>query len=125
MIAPLLTWGDWLTSAGFGGTAAVVAAVIAFFGVRRAAATQRENARKDHWWDRLKWAVDLVLSGDEGKANVGLTALLAITEAKGFDRDEWNFLRRIADLFLATDPSGTLEADEGEEEPDEHDSVED
>lgn len=98
--------------------------MIAFFGVRRAAATQRENARKDHWWDRLKWAIELVVSGDEDKANVGPTALLAITESKGFDRDEWNFLRRISDLFLAIDASGTLAIGEGEEEPDGHDSVE-
>lgn len=128
MIYPLLTWGAWLTSSGFGGTMAVSAALIAFLGVSRTATTQRENARKDQWWDRLKWAIDFVLSGDEDKANVGLTALAAITEAEGFDRDEWNFLRRIADRFLGPAPSGTLEQAGqimGEEATDGDDNVED
>lgn len=119
---PLLTWGQWLTSSGFGGAAAVAAALVAFIGVLRASAVQRENARKDQWWDRTKWAVDLVLSGDEASANVGLAALAAITEAEGFDRDEINFLRRITDLFLLEDESGTLEAGigQGEEDTDGH-----
>lgn len=52
---PMLTWGQWLTSSGFGGTAAVLAAVIAFVGVRRTSRVQRDNARKDQWWDRLEW----------------------------------------------------------------------
>lgn len=123
MIAPLLTWGDWLTSPGFGGTAAVVAAVIAWLGVRRSTRVQsqtasrvlraeRENARKDQWWDRLKWAVELALSSDEATSNAGLEALRAINETEGFDRDELNFLARIADLFLADAESGTLEPDE-------------
>jgi len=111
MTHPLLTWGDWLTSPGFGGTAAVVAAVLALIGVRRSTAVQRENARKDQWWDRLKWAVDLVLSGDEAAANVGLAALTAITQAQGFDTDELNFLERITELFLEPDESGTLESE--------------
>lgn len=110
-VSALLTWGQWLTSPGFGGAAAVVAAVLALIGVRRASAVQRQNARKDQWWDRLKWAVDLVLSGDEARANAGLAALTAITQAHGFDQDELNFVERIAGLFLEPEESGTLEAE--------------
>ena len=114
----LLTWGQWLTSSGFGGTAAVLAAALALIGVRRSSAIYRENARKDQWWDRLKWAVDMVLSGDEQRANVGLAALSAIAEAQGFDRDELTFLRRVTDLFLLEDESGTLEREPGTESAD-------
>lgn len=125
----LLTWGEWLTSAGFGGTAAVVAALLALVGARRSAAVQRENARKDQWWDRLKWAVDLILSGDEPSANVGLAALAAITQAQGFDADELDFIERINSLFLEADESGTLDVEsqqgqrfeEGKEDADGHD----
>lgn len=115
---PLLSWGQWFTSAGFGGTAAVIAALLALIGVRRAAAVQRENARKDQWWDRLKWAVDLILSGDESSANVGLAALAAIAQAQGFDDDELNFLQQISSLFLGPDESGTLDG-EPEQQPEE------
>lgn len=111
-VVPLLTWGQWLTSPGFGGSAAVVAAVITFVGVRRAAAVQRENARRDQWWDRLKWAVDLALSDDEATANAGLEAMRAITETEGFDDDELNFIAHITDLFLLDTESGTLEQDQ-------------
>lgn len=108
---PMLTWSQWLTSAGFGGTAAVLAAGIAFIGVRRTSRVQRDNARKDQWWDRLKWAVDLILAGDEAKANVGLSALDAIAKTPGFDADEQRFLRAVTQLFLLEDESGTLEPD--------------
>jgi hypothetical protein len=121
----LLTWGDWLTSSGFGGTTAVVAAALAFLAARRSAAVQRENAHKDQWWDRLKWAVELALSGDEAGANVGLAAFTAIAQAEGSDADELEFIKRINGLFLATGKSGTLEevesyqgSEEGEEDPD-------
>lgn len=103
---------DWVRTPGFGGAAAVAAAVVAFLGVRRSNATQRENARKAQWWDRLKWAVELALSPDEAQSAAGLTALEAITEATGFDPDEANFIANIANLFLGGDPSGRLEGEE-------------
>lgn len=113
---PMLTWGQWLTSSGFGGAAAVLAAVIAFVGVRRTSRVQRDNARKDQWWDRLKWAADLILSGDEDKANVGLSALDAIAKTPGFDADEQRFLRAVTQLFLLDDESGTLDSGTGYDE---------
>jgi len=119
VIYPLLSWGEWLTSPGFGGAAAVVAAVIAFLGVRRSTATQRENARKDQWWDRLKWAVELALDPDEAKAHAGLEALQAMTETtQGLDEEELSFLARITDLFLVEDESGTLEQDQEDNDDD-------
>lgn len=73
-----LTWGTWLTSSGFGGTAAVVAACIAFLAASRSVRGQRETARKQQWWDRARWALDLTLSEDRVHRIVGLEVLDAL-----------------------------------------------
>lgn len=54
MSVPLLAWGTWLTSPGFGGTTAVVAAAIAFVGVGRTVGVQREAHRKQQWRERAR-----------------------------------------------------------------------
>ena len=115
---PFITWGQWLTSPGFGGAAAVLAAALAFSGVARASAVQRENARREHWWDRLKWAVELLRSAEPIDVEVGIEALTAITEADGFDTDEMNFLSHITRHLLPRPSSGTLETPPDEEERD-------
>lgn len=82
-----LDWlGAWAQSPGFGGLAAVVAAVIAYRAARKAADTQRVNAaadraqreraeRKNQWWARAQWALDLTLSQDTETRTVGYDML--------------------------------------------------
>lgn len=112
MIASELALGDWLTSAGFGGAAAVAAAAIAYAAAWRTARAHRDSSRRDQWWDRLKWAVELALSPEPTRSAAGLRALEAIMDATGFDDDEWKFIANIADVFLVDDRSGTLESEE-------------
>ncbi|MEW1981197.1 hypothetical protein AB0333_09755 [Citricoccus sp. NPDC079358] len=85
----LLAWGyAFSTSAGLGGVAALVAAMIAYRGVTRSADTARQTALEAsnmarntaleaQWWENARWAVDRLLSGsgvseDAGKESVEL-----------------------------------------------------
>lgn len=83
--------GEWLMSAGFGGTAAVVAAVIAGVIARRnrrseAAQTRAdrdaENARalEARWWEQARWAAHLTVAGDERSVALGNAALGALID---------------------------------------------
>ena len=69
----------FLRSPGFGGLAAVVAAAIAFLGVVRSNATKRKADRKQQWWDRARWALDLLLGETETARDVGVAALDALS----------------------------------------------
>jgi len=112
MATVAITAGEWLKSPGFGGLAAVVAASIAYVGVRRSTAVQRKNARTDQWWDRLKWAVELALSPEPTKYKAGIRALEAVIDATGYDADEATFVANVADVFVEADGSGTLDSEE-------------
>ncbi|MDP9998295.1 hypothetical protein [Pseudarthrobacter sulfonivorans] len=53
---------NWLqtfvVSPGFGGLAAVVAATIAFFGVRRQINATKKDKKEERWWATLTWVYD-------------------------------------------------------------------
>ncbi|WMY78493.1 hypothetical protein [Citricoccus sp. I39-566] len=78
-----LAWGyGFSTSAGLGGVAALVAAVIAYRGVSRSADTSRrtaleasnmarDTALEAQWWENARWAVDRLLSGSEVSEDAG------------------------------------------------------
>ncbi|KNX39685.1 hypothetical protein [Luteipulveratus halotolerans] len=50
--------GEWARSPGFGGVAAVAAAVIAYRAASKNAKSQADQAVEDRWWDQAKWAVE-------------------------------------------------------------------
>ena len=82
--ASTLDWlRDWLLSPGFGGAAAVLAAVIAFLAARRQAEVNRVAGRKEQWWKRAEWALNLTLSDKSENRIVGLDTLDALS------RSEW------------------------------------
>lgn len=74
-------WREFALSPGFGGLAAVIAASIAYAGVRRTTRHQREAARKQQWWERAHWALDLTLQDDLEARLVGLNVLDALAES--------------------------------------------
>ena len=83
-LAATLDWlREWLLSPGFGGAAAVLAAVIAFFAARRQAEVNRIAGRKEQWWKRAEWALNLTLSDKSENRIVGLDTLDALS------RSEW------------------------------------
>ncbi len=77
-----LDWGGFALSPGLGGLAAVLAASIAYAGLRRAVHQQREAARKQQWWDRARWALDLTLADDSARREVGFEMLDALATSE-------------------------------------------
>lgn len=86
-------WDSWLKSPGFGGLAAVFAAVIAFFAARLASRTSREQAEKDRtqrtvterksqWWARAQWALDLLKERETAIREMGLRVLEALGKSE-------------------------------------------
>lgn len=78
MVGPALTWFagmgaptlDWLakfaTSPGFGGLAAVIAALVAYRAARRTADAARSSATSQQWWETARWAADKLLMSSQG-----------------------------------------------------------
>ncbi|MFE5836890.1 hypothetical protein [Arthrobacter sp. NPDC056493] len=64
---------DWLRYAA--AFAPLLAAVIAGWIAWRALAQRREADRRDQWWKRTQWAIDLAMDRDFSRAVVGLVAL--------------------------------------------------
>ena len=86
-------WGTFLTSAGFGGSLAVVGATVA-------ALVALHNSRKDRtqkqaasdlaqWWDRFTWACEKAVSTTPGESEMGLSVLTALIDTP-WARDEDN-----------------------------------
>jgi hypothetical protein len=90
---------EWSRSAGFGGTAAIVAATIAYRAARSNARRQQFVDRKVQWWARAQWALDRALSDDRRTQAIGLGML----EALG--RSEWagEHEEDLVDVVLAED----------------------
>lgn len=94
--------GRWLTSPGFRGLAAVIAATIAYAGVRRSIRAQRDATRKEQWWERARWALDLTLSDESITRTIGLEVLDALGDSEFGSEHEFDL------VAAATSP--TLEA---------------
>lgn len=102
---------EWVRSPGFGGVAALVAAVIAYRAARRAAAVQRANAnddrdqreraeRKNQWWLRAQWALDRTLDQDSEARTVGFNVLQALAESEWADQHEADIVAAATDRAL-------------------------
>lgn len=72
----------WAQTPGFGGAAAVIAATIAFGASRYQARVQWAAQRKEQWWKRAEWALNLTLSDDSVASEIGISVLgaLALSE---------------------------------------------
>ena len=102
--------GQWLMSPGFGGLAVVVAAVVAFWGVSRTVKVQRDANRKQQWWERARWALDLTLYDDSTTRAVGFEVLAALAGS------EWASEHEAEVIDAAVGP--TLQAYEEQREDD-------
>ena len=56
--AAVVDLGQFITSSGFGGLAALVAALLAFRAAILKLSADREVARQNRWWDSLSWIYD-------------------------------------------------------------------
>lgn len=78
-------WGAFLTSAGFGGSLAVVgasvAAAIAFHNSRSDRSQKRDADDLAQWWGRFTWACEKAVSTKRGESEMGLSVLTALIDA--------------------------------------------
>jgi len=57
-------FGRFITSPGFGGLAALLAAGLAFLGVHRKQQHDTEVSRQDRWWSTVTWTYDRATAPD-------------------------------------------------------------
>lgn len=102
----------WLQSPGFAGTAAVVAAFVAFRASRNA-------QRLDAWWKRVEWALGLYVPQDatDRDRRVGLAALEALQASRLARRAESDFVASVVDA-VTLDPLGDGADDDDWEDSD-------
>ncbi|MFC5379459.1 hypothetical protein [Aquipuribacter nitratireducens] len=88
--APL--WQGFLLSPGFGGLAALLAALVAgavAASVARRDRLQRERTdRKNQWWTRAQWALDATTSDRAWVRVTGFRMLEALAESEWADEHE-------------------------------------
>lgn len=98
----VLEWLDaWVRTPGSAGTAAVAAALIALRGVKVNADTQREATRKEQWWERARWALDLTLSENTQDREVGFAVLDALADSEWAKEHESDVIEAATEPTLA------------------------
>ncbi|WP_156388379.1 MULTISPECIES: hypothetical protein [unclassified Rhodococcus (in: high G+C Gram-positive bacteria)] len=75
-------WREFWTGPPAAGLFAVAGAIIAFAAAWFTSNTARQAARRDEWWDRAEWALNLAMSDNGSDRDVGLAAIeVVLTEA--------------------------------------------
>lgn len=86
-------WGTFFTSAGFGGSLAVIGAGVASYIAFHNSRSDREQKRQAddlaRWWDRFAWACEKAVSTAPGESEMGLSVLETLIDAP-WARDEDN-----------------------------------
>jgi hypothetical protein len=90
----------WVQTPGFGGAAAVLAAVVAFGAAWHQAGVQRHAQRKEQWWKRAEWALNLTLSNDSATRSVGFHTLEALSESEWAAEHEGDVIAAATDHTL-------------------------
>jgi hypothetical protein len=103
---------DWLRYAA--AFAPLMAAVIAAWIAWRALAQRREADRRDQWWQRTQWAIDLAMDRDFSRAIVGLVALKHLLASDLCTDEDYEMLDKIGgakiDALTLSEESARREA---------------
>lgn len=99
-------WGTFFTSAGFGGSLAVVgagtAAVIALHNSRKDREQKQTADEMARWWDRFAWACEQAISKEKGESEMGVGVLRNLIKSP---------LTRNADLEMVVDILNVVDVD--------------
>ncbi len=107
----------------------LVTGVAAFVVLAGTAFTVRQRYRadrRDQWWGRTQWALDLLISGDQDRVYLALLVLEQQSAVRVIDEDDTAFVAEvvlpITDYYLrgldaGDDPSDDDPSDQGPEEP--------
>lgn len=105
-----LSWVDeWVRTPGFGGAAAVGAAVIAFRGAKKTRDSEDARERESRWWEQARWAADLLREDPTDQA-MGIAALDQLVH-EASDVEAAEFARAALGLVLFVDEDAVLDAD--------------
>ena len=89
---------------------ASITAAILSWRAGRSAIDQRENqARREEWWRRFQWAIELALSDDEYRASIGTILLLEIAQSPLASEAEIRAARSALDVWLSRTVDRELE----------------
>lgn len=87
---------EWLQIVSAAAPLATLFAAVVAGGIAVAALVQRHRAdKRDQWWKRAQWAMDLAINGDLPAKSVGIQALTKIGESKLLAREEEEFLYEV------------------------------
>lgn len=112
----LYRWlSQWSRTAGFGGTAAIFAATIAYVAARQNARRQERADRKAQWWARAQWALDLTLVDDEHAQEVGFGMLNALANSEWAGEHEGDVIAAATEPALESSLSGEPDVDDVEQ----------
>lgn len=98
---------DWLLIVAAAAPLATLLAALIAGTIAAVALIQRHRAdKRDQWWKRAQWAMDLAITGDLPAKLVGLKALSQLGQSKLLAREEEEFLFEIGaavqDLVIDT-----------------------
>lgn len=87
---------EWLQIVSAAAPLATLFAAVVAGGIAVAALVQRHRAdKRDQWWKRAQWAMDLAISGDLPAKSVGIQALTKLGDSKLLAREEEEFLYEV------------------------------
>lgn len=123
---------DFVTSAGFGGLAALVAALVAYFGIRYQAQRQADSSSKTlrhqqltdaagTWWSTFQWTADRSFPADP--ASVPLPPSLAVDTLRELAVTASNDAQNIACGGLIDELAETVDKVESQDEPGGHEKT--
>lgn len=77
-------WLDaWVRTPGFGGAAALAAAIVALTGVHISKRAEDHRAREDRWWAQTRWAGEMALKNDDLATMLAIAGLENVAERAG------------------------------------------
>lgn len=101
-------WREFWTGPPAAGLFAVLGAFVAFGAAWVTSNTARQAARRDEWWDRAEWALNLAMSDKGSDRDAGLAAIeVVLKEATDTELDMVNAVTSI----ILEAPTGLAEED--------------
>lgn len=109
-------WREFWSGPPVAGLFAVAGAFIAFVAAQVAANTARQAAKRDEWWDRAEWALNLAMSDKGSDRDAGLAAIeIVLLEATDTEADMVNAVTSILLDAPAQGNGGVEDVDDGVE----------
>lgn len=101
-------WGTFFTSAGFGGSLAVIGAVVASsVAFHNSRADRQQKASSDdlaRWWDRFSWATEKAVSKVPSESVMGLTVLKQVMRTPWASSEDKVMALGVVDTIRANPP---------------------